>query len=99
MRVVVVAIDVAAVFDFAFEAVDGEVQEAEASSGGVLLNGVDAKFRGGVLLCIACLRTRHDERNVATEPDVHSNTFASSWMIAPSVAGYNVLWTAAWTQR
>ena len=31
VRVVVVAVDVAAVFDFAFEAVDGEVQAAKAA--------------------------------------------------------------------
>ena len=46
MRVVVVAVDVAAVFDFAFEAVDGEVQAAEASGLVGFLDAVDGEFGG-----------------------------------------------------
>ena len=47
MRIVVVAVDVAAVFDFAFEAVDGEVQAAEASGFVGFLGAVDGEFDGG----------------------------------------------------
>ena len=49
VRVVVVAVDVAAVFDFAFEAVDGEVQAAEASGFVGFLDAVDGQLRCWVL--------------------------------------------------
>ena len=47
MRVVVVAVDAAAVFDLAFEAVDGEVQAAEASGFVGVLDAVDGPLRYG----------------------------------------------------
>ena len=43
---------VAANVDVAFEAVDGEVQAAEASGVVGLLDAVDGVFRGGVLLTL-----------------------------------------------
>ena len=49
VRVVVVAVDVAAVFDFAFEAVDSEVQAAQAAGFVGFLDAVDGDLRGGVM--------------------------------------------------
>jgi hypothetical protein len=49
VRVVVVVVDVAAVFDFAFEAVDGPVQAAEASGFVRFLDAVHREFGGGIL--------------------------------------------------
>jgi len=63
VRVVVVAVDVAAVADVAFEAVDGEVQAAEATSFVGFLDAVDGEFRGWVIH-----RDMYDGAGVETEP-------------------------------
>ncbi|MGA7394413.1 MAG: hypothetical protein WBW78_17290 [Terrimicrobiaceae bacterium] len=52
VRVVVVAVDLAAVADVAFEAMHGEVQAAEAAGFVGLLDAVDGEFRAGVLLVL-----------------------------------------------
>ena len=52
VRVVVVAVDVAAVADVAFEAVDGEVHAAQATGLVDLLDAVDGEFGGGILLVL-----------------------------------------------
>ena len=52
VRVVVVAVDVAAVADVAFQPVDGEVHAAEAAGFVGLLDAVDGEFGGGVLLVL-----------------------------------------------
>ena len=66
VRVVVVAVDVAAVFDFAFEAVDGEVQAAEASGFVGLLDAVDGEFGGGIFLMLGDEARRGDEHAART---------------------------------
>ena len=48
VRGVVVAVEVAAVFDFAFEAVDGEVQAAEAAGFVGFLDAVDGQLASWV---------------------------------------------------
>lgn len=58
MWVVVVAVDLAAVFDFGFEAVDGEVQAAEAAPFVGFLQPVDGEFGGGILLGVDFDRPR-----------------------------------------
>ena len=52
VRVVVVAVDVAAVADVAFQAVHGEVQAAEAAGFVGLLDAADGELGGGVLLVL-----------------------------------------------
>ena len=59
MRVVVIAVDVAAVFDFAFQSVDGKVQAAEASGFVGFLDAVDGEFRRRVLFMF-----RHEPRGL-----------------------------------
>ena len=76
VRVVVVAVDVAAVADVAFEAVDGEVQAAEAAGFVGLLDAVDGEFCSGILLVLAprsartgrtCRRNRTRDRGCARD--------------------------------
>ena len=66
VRIVVVAVDVAAVFDFAFEAVDGEVQAAEASGFVGFLDAVDGQLRCGILLMLGDEARRGDEHAART---------------------------------
>ena len=66
VRVVVVAVDVAAVADVAFQAVDGEVQAAEAAGFVGLLDAVDGEFGGGVLLVLGHEARGLDEHAAGT---------------------------------
>ena len=66
VRVVVVAVDVAAVFDFAFEAVDGEIQAAEAAGFIGFLDAVDGEFGGGILLMLGDEARGGDEHAART---------------------------------
>jgi hypothetical protein len=62
VRVVVVAVDVAAVADVALQAVHGEVQAAQAAGLVGLLDAADGQLGGGVLLVLgdeACRLHEH----------------------------------------
>ena len=74
VRVVVVAVDVAAVADFAFEAVDGEVHPAEATGFVGLLNAVDGEFGSGVLLVLRHEARRLDEHAARTAGGVEDES-------------------------
>jgi hypothetical protein len=52
VRVVVVAVDVAAVFDIAFQPMHGEVEAAQAAGFVGLFDAADGEFGGGVLLVL-----------------------------------------------
>ena len=66
MRIVVVAVDVAAVFDVAFQPMHGEVETAQAAGFVGLFDAADGEFGSGVLLVLGNEARRLHEHAAGT---------------------------------